>query len=187
MTLLDPIMTQLGKLWQQVGRIPTIRWATVTQATPLLIQMDGDLDPLLFTPQTVVSGLRVGQRVVCVEQNRRVIVIGADRFGADIPWTPVTLNTGWVNYPDDPALACRINGVIYLRGRVTRQSGTNTAIATLPVMFRPANAALTWVGWTDNGTVRLALNPDGTFITHGTFHEVGVSILTAYPAHQPNV
>lgn len=39
------------------------RWATVTQASPLRIRIDGDPDPLPITPDTLVAGLLVGDRV----------------------------------------------------------------------------------------------------------------------------
>ena len=182
--LMQPFTEQLSKLWARVATIPTLRWATVTNVNPLQVRLDGDLDPLLIPPQTVVSGLPVGQRVICVEQNRRVIVIAAGRFGADIPWTEIALNTGWVNYTGDPALACKINGVIYLRGRVTRESGSSNLIATLPPQFRPFDSALTWATWASIGTERLALNPDGTLVIHGS-DTTGVSVLTAFPAQSP--
>lgn len=39
------------------------RWATVTQASPLRIQVDGDTIALPITPDTLVAGLQVGDRV----------------------------------------------------------------------------------------------------------------------------
>ena len=71
--LLRPILDLLGKIWDRLDRTPTVRWGTVTQTTPLLVQLDGDDTTL--TPQTVVSTIAVGARVVCVEQYRRVIVL----------------------------------------------------------------------------------------------------------------
>ena len=43
--LLKPVLDQLAKLWAAVDRKPTFRWGTVSQATPLLVQLDGDIDP----------------------------------------------------------------------------------------------------------------------------------------------
>lgn len=56
--------------------MPVIRWGVITQADPLRVQLDGDADPMVLTPMTIVGGLRVGDRVLCVEQHRRVIVLG---------------------------------------------------------------------------------------------------------------
>ncbi|MGN7978194.1 hypothetical protein ACTJJ4_11530 [Microbacterium sp. 22195] len=77
--LLKPIRDQIAKLWAAVDRKPTFRWGTVSQETPLLVQLDGDIDPagdpVDVAPQSVVSSIPVGARVACIEQDRRVIVI----------------------------------------------------------------------------------------------------------------
>lgn len=60
------------------------RWATVTQASPLRIKVDGESTALPFTPITLVQGLAVNDRVwVSFPTNknpafrgRRVIIIG---------------------------------------------------------------------------------------------------------------
>lgn len=75
--LLRPIVEQLEKLWTRVDLTPVIRWGTVTQADPLRVQLDGDAEPLPLTPQTTLRELRAGDRVVCVEQHRRVLVVQA--------------------------------------------------------------------------------------------------------------
>lgn len=52
-------------------------WATVTAVSPTLaIQVDGDTDPLDITPDTLVSGLAVDDRVRCEMTDRRLIVHG---------------------------------------------------------------------------------------------------------------
>lgn len=51
-------------------------WAVVTQASPLRIQVDGDRTPLGITPDSLVSGLAVDQRVYCQIINRRLVVLG---------------------------------------------------------------------------------------------------------------
>lgn len=75
--LLRPVLEQIGKLWSRVDLSPVIRWGTVTQASPLRVQLDGDEDPLTITPQNAAGELRVDSRVLCVEQHRRVIVVKA--------------------------------------------------------------------------------------------------------------
>ena len=59
-------------------------WAVVTQASPLRIKIDGDRTALGITPDTLVSGLRVDQRVYCQIINRRLVVLGASG-GAYLP------------------------------------------------------------------------------------------------------
>lgn len=39
-------------------------WATVTQTTPLRIRLDGETDPIPWTPDTLVAGLVLGNRVL---------------------------------------------------------------------------------------------------------------------------
>lgn len=56
-------------------------WAKVTQASPLRIQVDGDRTPLAITPDTLVSGLAVDQRVYCQIINRRLVVLGCSGGG----------------------------------------------------------------------------------------------------------
>jgi hypothetical protein len=78
--LLQPILDLIYKLWDYVFGLPTTKWGTVTQTTPLLVQLDGDIDgngaPVTVAPQTLVKTIPVGARVFCVEQQRRVTVIG---------------------------------------------------------------------------------------------------------------
>lgn len=73
--LLRPILESIAKLWARVDLVPVVRWATITQVAPVRIRVDGDAADLAVTPQLVVGGLLVGDRVVCIEQHRRMIVI----------------------------------------------------------------------------------------------------------------
>ncbi len=59
-------------------------WGAVTSLGPLRVRLDGDPGPLPLTPDTLVSGLAVGDRVLVSErtssdptfQGRRVVVLG---------------------------------------------------------------------------------------------------------------
>lgn len=59
------------------------QWATVTQASPLRIQLDGEDDPLPFTPDKLVTGLILNDRVLVLlmanaipsNRARRVVII----------------------------------------------------------------------------------------------------------------
>ena len=53
------------------------RWGTVTQASPLRVQLDGDTAALPITPTTVVSGLVVGSRVWCVLTGKQLVIVGS--------------------------------------------------------------------------------------------------------------
>jgi hypothetical protein len=71
---LRPILRKLAELKTLLASAPTIKLATVTQASPLRIRLDGDTDPLPFTP-IGASTWAVGDRVVCAEQQRRVFIL----------------------------------------------------------------------------------------------------------------
>lgn len=56
-------------------------WATVTDVSPLAIQLDGDSAPLPSPPDSLVAGLVAGSRVWCQLYRRRVIVLGSAQGG----------------------------------------------------------------------------------------------------------
>ena len=96
--MVDSIWTQLlneiRDIKQRFSRAPVLRLATVVEVNPVRVQLDGDFEPLPFTPIPMVGGLQVGERVACVEQNRRVTVIQRH--------SPVVLS-GIVNVPPTAA------------------------------------------------------------------------------------
>jgi hypothetical protein len=61
---------------------PTIKAASLTFGTietgeaGLVVRIDGDTDPLPFMPISLVSGLRHGDRVALVRQDRTLVIIG---------------------------------------------------------------------------------------------------------------
>lgn len=60
---------------------PVFRWGVVTNADPLLVQLDGDDRPLAGSPAATVRGMPAGERVLCVVQNRRATIIGSSKGG----------------------------------------------------------------------------------------------------------
>ena len=52
------------------------RWGVVTQASPLLVQLAGDAEPLAVNPKTLTGGLVAGDAVWCVLQGRDLLVVG---------------------------------------------------------------------------------------------------------------
>ena len=52
------------------------RWALVTTASPLRVQLDGDTAPLPLTPVTLAAGLTAGSRVLCLLIGRQLVVLG---------------------------------------------------------------------------------------------------------------
>lgn len=79
---LSGIVGRLRGLQAAVAGAPVLRWATVVQSHPLRVRLYGDADALDGVPATAVPVLLPGERVVCVRQNLRVIVVAvAGRFG----------------------------------------------------------------------------------------------------------
>jgi len=84
---------------QSTQSLSAFRWATVTQADPLRIRLDGDTVALTFTPESLLQVVpEVGQRVWVQLYGRRVIVLGV---GVATPSPPLIL-PAYQNY--DPEL-----------------------------------------------------------------------------------
>ena len=83
---LRPLKDQIGKLWGAVDRMPSVRLGTVAGTSPLTVNLDGDIDldedsPTYLAPietsAVSVMSHTVGQRVICVEQHKQILVIQA--------------------------------------------------------------------------------------------------------------
>lgn len=66
-------------------------WGTITQVSPLRVQLDGDSAPILVTPASLIDpgALAVSDRVRCELANNRLVVLG--RVGGGTP----VFGTGW--------------------------------------------------------------------------------------------
>lgn len=60
---------------ETVDSPPPFRWATVTQASPLRIRLDGDSVELPMTPENLAGSVGVGSRVLVQLFGRRVLVV----------------------------------------------------------------------------------------------------------------
>lgn len=139
MNLLDPVLEQISKLRDRVATTPTMRWGTVTQANPMLVRLDADAAALPYTPASLVTGAAVGERVLCVEQNRRITVLACKsaKFNTDSGWMPLTLQTGWTALAGHEPRARLMNGVVHVEGVVLRGTGGSpTAVALVPAPLR---------------------------------------------------
>jgi hypothetical protein len=81
MTSGDPVHTTAPPPLQQ-SHENTYRWATVTQASPLRIRLDGDTSALPVTPSSLVASLSVNDRVWVQLFGRRLIVLGKASGGS---------------------------------------------------------------------------------------------------------
>lgn len=64
--ILLPSKDRAGDSWE---------WATVTQASPLQIRLDGETAPLTESPVDTVGGLVVSDRVLCLYHGKQFIVM----------------------------------------------------------------------------------------------------------------
>jgi hypothetical protein len=85
----DGLLGIVQRLAHRVRRLETSgsiapRWATVTSDSPLMVRLDGEVDPLAVTPETLVSDLRIGERVRLHLEGRLAIVTG--RAGGGATW-----------------------------------------------------------------------------------------------------
>lgn len=85
----------------------TMKWATVTDDSPLRIRLDGDSDPLPFTPDSLIdpAALAVDDRVRCELADRRVVIVGRSGGIQSAPAVPAgcvahtaasTAPSGWL-------------------------------------------------------------------------------------------
>ena len=109
---------------------------TVTQASPLRVQLDGDSAPLLATPDTVAAPLFTGDRVLCLLIGRALVVAG--RFSpADVVSTNYGAlsgsggtTTGGYEKKANGRLTC------WIRCRISPTANANTSRTwTFPVPF----------------------------------------------------
>ena len=110
---------------------------TVTQASTLRVQLDGDSAPLLATPDTVVAPLFTGDRVLCLLIGRALVVAG--RFSpADVV---STTNYGALSGSGGTTAGGyekKANGRLtcWIRFRITPVADANTSRTwTFPVPF----------------------------------------------------
>lgn len=111
------------------------RWGVVTQASPLLVQLAGDAEPLTVTPKSLTVGLVAGDVVWCVLQGRDLLVVGRLRgdetstnYGTVSGSGPIT--GGGYEKKANGRLTC------WIRFRITPVANANTSRTwTFPVPF----------------------------------------------------
>ncbi len=59
-----------------LAKKPDLRWATVTNASPLVVKLESDTTALAGAPASIAADLRVGDRVFCAMQGNRLTVLG---------------------------------------------------------------------------------------------------------------
>lgn len=79
--LLAGIVRQLVDIKAALSLMPSLRWATVTQASPLRIILDGDNTSLADSPFCLIPKPKAGDRVSVIVANRRATIIGVPGGG----------------------------------------------------------------------------------------------------------
>lgn len=98
--------------------------------------------------------------------------------GFDSGWWPLTLASGWTG----TAHYRVIGGVVYLRGSITRTSGSNNTVATLPAAIRPAEN-LRATARNGSGVIPVGIRSDGLVNIGGynTAEPVDLESIPSYP------
>jgi hypothetical protein len=84
-----------------------------------------------------------------------------------LSWVPLTLINGWAdNYlPGDargPAVAVDAQGIVHLRGEITRFGGSSDVFAIVPQEFRPSQSVFMPAALKFSNIGIVAVDPDGT-------------------------
>lgn len=73
--MLDALMSVLERMHDAIRKTPTFQWGVVTGVSPLTIRLDGD-DADLISPATTVASLTLADRVLVLNQNSKITIIG---------------------------------------------------------------------------------------------------------------
>lgn len=144
-------------------------WATVTQESPLRVRLDGQSQSLDMTPDSLVGGLRVNDRVKAVLIEKGLLVVGVATSGQ---WANITIHSPFAAQGASNVPQVRLrNGTVESRWgfSATGTSANGTFLVgqlptgTYPARteYRPAvsssaNATADWIIET-NGTVTLRI------------------------------
>jgi hypothetical protein len=158
--------------------VPTFRWATVTQTTPLRIKYPTEEAPLPFAPTVLGPAPSVGADVLTVRWGTRIAVLGQS---GGTPYDTLPLSALFVNgTPAQTPTAIRDGGWVSLEGAWQMAAGTSpvtpeiaynttTTLFTLPAGWRPTKL-LTFpsgaFGATAQMTADVRVATDGTVSVH---------------------
>lgn len=97
----------------------------------------------------------------------------------DSGWVALTLGTGWTG----SAQYRVINNVVYLRGRVTRTSGSDTTILTLPAAVRPSAtlSCLMRAGAPASPAINAGISTNGGVVVSGAYSTGTAAELESLP------
>lgn len=160
------LVQRLSRVERQTDpNISTFVWGVVTQVSPLRVRLESDpgSTPLDLTPESMVSGLRVNDRVRCELVRTqgaamRVIVHGPSDGGSGwTSWTPSVVATGGgLNLGSTPTLMgayTRIGKTVHWRVMIQSggsgvAAGTGVYEVTFPVAVVPGSAfQIVAAGW----------------------------------------
>ena len=149
----------------------TWTWATVTQASPLRIKVDGDTSALDATTDNLVGSLAVDDRVRVHLHADGIIVTGL-QGGGDTGWVDINFRSGYEAFSElMPCQVRKLNGVVYLTGLLKPSSGsfaasTSVYVADLPTWAHPGGYLFMALGTTTG------LSPSNCVIPPGGLIEV---------------
>lgn len=135
---LDPIVAELKSLRAEFAKHPRAVWATVTQRSPLRIQIDGDSLPMASTPAQTSAPPAVGSRVLCLMQNGRATVIG----NAPDPEMPVVPDADLSFAPTSVGAPMRSGLLALLHAALRGEAARCVVVVTGSSTFRGGSARI---------------------------------------------
>lgn len=152
-----------------------MKWATVTDDSPLRIRLDGDTDALPYTPDALVdpAALAVDDRVRCELADRRVVIVG--KSGGD-PTLAAAISTLTADVDGlDSAIAAINNrtaeGSKYVADGVLTAAYVTYVTESITVVARPVTLIVSAIYRNGNSganrTVDIRIQEDGVTIPNG--------------------
>ncbi len=120
MTDLQPLTSALAAVAKKLNTIPQLRKGVVVGTSPLLVQLEGDTQPLSAAPWVLGTALHQGQKVLSISWGGNRVAIGASET-TQPTWETLTCDagSGWTIHE---AKTLATGGVWYLYARVSSSS-----------------------------------------------------------------
>jgi hypothetical protein len=107
--------------------------------------------------------------------------LGGNAAAEPLAFEPLELINGWASFADTyrPGIAIDSNGVVYLRGVMGQQSGSNLLAFVLPQKYRPQGLVYAPVALVSGRPGRLLIEPNGNVRIRSAALDSEAQILTS--------
>lgn len=173
-----PGAVELARILVPAGTTATNSGTTITQTAPFTAASGGVVAVRNTTERDAGSWIE-GQLVELLDSHvlQQYSGSGWNVVGGDTGWVNVTFTNSWANVSGFTTSYRRLNGVVYIRGRI--QSGTANSVAfTLPAGFRPAiQSRFGQVDGSAATAVTVLVDSTGGVTASGTTPNLGLSFI----------